>query len=92
MVKEQKYFRLPESLLSEQQKNSLARDLYLTDTGELIIEENTVWYPEGRTDDNLLAYCTKDEVILLLAGEHIPVSGDQFFLWPGMKHSNYIRF
>ncbi len=83
MVKEQKYFRLPQSLLNAQQKNPLVCNLYLTETGELMIEENTIWDPGGKTDDNLLAYCTKGEGILLLAGEHLPVSGDQFFIVPG---------
>ena len=79
---EQKYFRIPESLLKEQQKNPLARDLYLTETGEIVVEAGTIWDSEEKTDDNMLIYCTKGEGIVLLAGEQVPVSGDQFFIVP----------
>lgn len=82
MVNEIRYFSIPESLLKEQQKNPLARDLYLTETGELVVEEGKVWDSEGKTGDNMLAYCTKGEGIVLLAGEQIPVSGEQFFIVP----------
>jgi hypothetical protein len=47
MVNELRYFRFPESLLNEQQQNPLARDLFLTETGELVIEEGTIWNSEG---------------------------------------------
>jgi len=82
MVNELRYFRLPEALINEQRKNPAARDLYLTETGELEVEEGTIWDLEGKTTDNLLAYCTKGEGIVLLAGEQVPVSGDQFFIVP----------
>ena len=89
MVNKLRYFRFPEPLLKEQQKNPVARDLYLTETGELVVEEGTIWNSEGKTDDNLLAYCTKGEGIVLLAGEQIPVSGDQFFIVPGSETFKY---
>jgi AraC-like DNA-binding protein len=82
MMNELRYFRLPEALINEQRKNPAARDLYLTETGELEVEEGTIWDLEGKTADNLLAYCTKGEGIVLLAGEQVPVSGDQFFIVP----------
>lgn len=82
VVNELKYFRVPESLLKDQQKNPLSRDLYLTATGELVVEEGTIWTSEGKSDDNLLAYCTKGEGIVLLAGEQIPVSSEQYFIVP----------
>ncbi len=81
-MNELRYFRLPEALINEQRKNPAARDLYLTETGELEVEEGTIWDLEGKTADNLLAYCTKGEGIVLLAGEQVPVSGDQFFIVP----------
>jgi AraC family transcriptional regulator, arabinose operon regulatory protein len=89
MVNELRYFRLPEALINEQRKNPLARDLYLTETGELEVEEGTIWDSEGTTADNLLAYCTKGEGIVLLAGEQVPVSGDQFFIVPGGETFKY---
>jgi AraC family transcriptional regulator, arabinose operon regulatory protein len=82
MMSEIRYFRLPESLINEQRKNPAARDLFLTETGELAIEEGSIWDSGGRTADNLLAYCTKGEGIVLLAGEQVPVSGEQFFIVP----------
>jgi len=81
-MSEIRYFRLPESLINEQRKNPAARDLFLTETGELAIEEGSIWDSGGRTADNLLAYCTKGEGIVLLAGEQVPVSGEQFFIVP----------
>jgi len=81
-MNELRYFRLPEALINEQRKNPAARDLYLTETGELEVEEGTIWDLEGKTADNLLAYCIKGEGIVLLAGEQVPVSGDQFFIVP----------
>ncbi len=89
MVNELRYFRLPASLINEQRKNPVARDLYLTETGELEVEEGTIWDLEGKTADNLLAYCTKGEGIVLLAGEQVPVSGDQFFIVPGGETFKY---
>lgn len=82
VVNELKYFRVPESLLKDQQKNPVSRDLYLTAIGELMVEEGTIWTSEGKSDDNLLAYCTKGEGIVLLAGEQIPVSSEQYFIVP----------
>lgn len=89
MVNELRYFRLPETLINEQRKNQAARDLYLTEIGELEVEEGTIWDSEGNTSDNLLAYCTKGEGIVLLAGEQVPVSGDQFFMVPGGQTFKY---
>ncbi|MBW6536461.1 MAG: AraC family transcriptional regulator [Mariniphaga sp.] len=89
MVNELRYFRLPEALINEQRKNPAARDLYLTETGEQEVEEGTIWDLEGKTADNLLAYCTKGEGIVLLAGEQVPVSGDQFFIVSGGETFKY---
>ncbi|MCA1759531.1 MAG: AraC family ligand binding domain-containing protein, partial [Bacteroidales bacterium] len=89
MVNELRYFMLPNALINEQRKNPAARDLYLTETGELLVEEGTIWDSEGNTDDNLLAYCTKGEGIVLLSGEQVPVSGDQFFIVPGGETFKY---
>jgi AraC-like DNA-binding protein len=89
MVNQLRYFRLPASLINEQKKNPLARDLYLTETGELEVEEGTIWDSEGKTDDSLLAYCTKGEGIVLLAGEQVSVSGDQFFIVPVSETFKY---
>lgn len=89
MVNKLRYFIFPDSLLKEQQENPLARDLFLTETGELEIDEGAIWDSEGKTADNLLAYCTKGEGIVLLADEQVPVSGDQFFIVPNGETFKY---
>ncbi|MGC9352256.1 MAG: AraC family transcriptional regulator [Mariniphaga sp.] len=68
--------------MKDQQKNLLTCYLYLKEIGELTIEEGSIWDSGGRTADNMLAYCTKGEGIVLLAGEQVPVSGEQFFIVP----------
>ena len=82
MVNELRYFRIPASLQKEQQTSSGFCDLYVTETGELVVEEGTIWDSEGKIQDNLLVYCTKGEGIVLLGGEQVPVSGEQFFIIP----------
>ncbi len=89
MINEIRYFRLPEALINEQRKNPAARDLYLMETGELEVEEGTIWDSERTNADNLLAFCTKGEGIVLLAGEQVPVSRDQFFIVPGGESFKY---
>ncbi len=81
MVKQIRYFRLP-PIPEEGQATTLSwQDLYLSEAGELEIEEGTIW--NGGNDQYcLLAYCIRGEGIALLAGEQVPVSGDQFFIIP----------
>ena len=82
MVREIRYFRLPVSLLNNQNIDGVTTDLYLTETGEIEVEQGTVWDSSGSLDNNLLTFCTKGEGIVLLAGEQIPISRDQFFIVP----------
>jgi AraC family transcriptional regulator, arabinose operon regulatory protein len=88
MVKEIRYYRLS-GATGVNQSNSLANcDLYLTEAGELEVEEGTIW--NGISSENyLLAFCIRGEGIVLLAGEQVPVSGEQFFIIPPGESFKY---
>ncbi len=83
MIHEIRYFRLPASLINLQKVNPGTRDLYLTETGEIEVKEGTIWDSWGEAENNLLVFCTKGEGILILDGEQLPVSNDQYFIVPG---------
>ena len=79
---ENRYFRIPFPLIEEQKKNALTRNLYLTEIGEIEVEQGTIW-SENSTDENyLLVYCTKGSGIVQILGEQVPISDDQFFIIP----------
>lgn len=81
MVKEIRYFRLSDIQVDYQSQNPVNGNLYLTEAGELEVGEGTIW--NGRSGENyLLAFCTRGEGIVLLAGEQVPVTDDQFFIIP----------
>ncbi len=81
MVKEIRYFRLPDFSVSYKKDDQPDYDLYLTHTGELEVEKGTIW--SGKNDEScLLAWCTRGEGIALLANEQVPVGSDQFFIVP----------
>ncbi|WP_372933597.1 AraC family transcriptional regulator [Mariniphaga sediminis] len=82
MIKEIRYFRLPTSPGNEQKMNPLTRDLYLVNTGEIEVGKGSAWDSEGKTENYLLAFCTKGEGVVMLGGEQVPVSSDQFFIVP----------
>ena len=82
MAIEKKYFRIPISVIEEQKKNPLIRDLYLTEIGEIEVKAGTIWSSNSKLEKNLLAYCTKGSGIVQILGEQIPVSNDQFFIIP----------
>lgn len=82
MVKELKYFRIPAPLVEQQKKNPLTRDLYLTEAGEILVEQGTIWGNNQSRSYYLLVYCTKGNGIVQIINEQIPVSGEQFFIIP----------
>lgn len=86
-MKEIRYFKIPVPLIEEQKANPLTRELYFTEIGEIEIERGTIWNLNSKLENNMLAYCTKGNGILMIAGEQIPVSDDQFFIIP--KQSSF---
>lgn len=80
MIEEIKYFRLPPPLMKEQKTNSLSKELYLAETGEIEVKAGSIWNPEKNTGNCLLAYCSKGEGILQHESEQIPVLSEQFFI------------
>lgn len=82
MATEKRYFRIPIPLIEEQKKNVLIRDLYLTEIGEVEVEAGTIWSSNSALENYLLAYCAKGSGIVLISGEQVPVSSDQFFIIP----------
>jgi len=86
-MKEIRYYKIPVPLIEEQKTNPLTRDLHFTEIGEIEVEHGTIWYQTEKLENNLLAYCTKGNGILMISDEQIPVSGDQFFIIP--KQSSF---
>lgn len=82
MIKEIRYFRIPVPLVEEQKLNPLTHHLYFTEIGEIEVERGTIWSLSEKLENNLLVFCTKGSGILMIAGEQVPVSGDQFFIIP----------
>ena len=82
MVTEKRYFKIPIPLIDEQKKSPLFRDLYLTEIGEIEVDGGTIWSSNSKLENCLLVYCTKGSGILMLIGEQVPVTGDQFFIIP----------
>lgn len=82
MAIEKRYFRIPISLIEEQKKNTLIHDLYLTEIGEIEVEGGTIWSSNSKLENYMLAYCTKGNGIVLIFGEQVPISSDQFFIIP----------
>jgi len=82
MITHIRYFRIPAPLIEEQKTNSVTGDLYLTETGEIEVKQGTIWNPGKKLENNMLALCTKGSGILMISGEQIPVSSEQFFILP----------
>lgn len=89
MIKEIRYFRLPVSLMDEQRKNEITRDLYFTEIGEIEVEQGTIWNLSQKLENHLLAYCTKGSGIVVISGEQLPVGKDQFFIVPENEEFRY---
>jgi AraC-like DNA-binding protein/mannose-6-phosphate isomerase-like protein (cupin superfamily) len=81
-MKEIRYFKIPQPLLREQKENQLTGDLYMTETGEVEVEMGSIWNPAKKLENNMLVYCLKGSGILMISGEQVPVSGDQYFIIP----------
>jgi AraC family transcriptional regulator, arabinose operon regulatory protein len=84
MVKEIRYFRLPPT----PEEGTRLHDLQLTEAGELEVEGGTIWNG-GDSMMYLLAFCTRGEGIVVLAGEQVPVTGGQFFISPPKETFKY---
>ncbi len=82
MLSEIRYFAIPTPLLNEQKRNAITRNLYLAEIGEIEVKESTIWSESPNNENYLLAYCTKGSGIVIILGEQIPVSNDQFFIIP----------
>lgn len=82
MITEKRYYRIPTPLIDEQKNSVLSKDLYLTETGEIRVEQGTIWDSDCELENNLLAYCTKGSGIVMIYGEQIPITNDQFFIIP----------
>ncbi|KAF0239063.1 MAG: AraC family transcriptional [Prolixibacteraceae bacterium] len=81
-MKEIRYFKIPVSLIEGQKANPLTSNLYLTEIGEIEVECGTIWSPVKKLENNMLVFCTKGSGIVMISGEQIPVSGEQFFIIP----------
>ena len=82
MVIEIRYYALPSVLIEEQKSNPLTNGLYFTEIGEIEVERGKIWNPGKKLENNMLAFCTKGNGIVMISNEQIPVSGDQFFIIP----------
>ncbi|WP_346862455.1 AraC family transcriptional regulator [uncultured Draconibacterium sp.] len=82
MIKEIRYYRIPPPLVDEQRRNPLVLDLFISETGEIEVEQGTIWGSQNDLDRYLLVYCTRGNGFVVIEGEQIPVSNDQFFIIP----------
>lgn len=89
MINKNRYFKIPSPLVEEQKSNSLTADLYLTEIGEIEVEEGTIWSVTTKLKNYLLIYCIKGAGIVQLLGEQIPVSNEQFFIIPKNETFKY---
>lgn len=79
-MKNLRYYTFPPSLIKLQKENSLLKNLYLTETGEIEVQAGTIWSQAQSNDINLLVYCIKGNGILQFSNEQLPVSREQFFI------------
>ncbi|MCY1721762.1 AraC family transcriptional regulator [Prolixibacteraceae bacterium Z1-6] len=90
MIKKNRYFTIPSPLVNEQRKNPLVLDLFISETGEIEVEQGTIWGSQNKLEKYLLVYCTKGNGFVVIEGEQILVSNDQFFIIPkGMSFKFY---
>lgn len=82
MIKKNRYFNIPSPLVNEQRKNPLVLDLFISEIGEIEVEQGTIWGSENKLERYLLVYCTKGNGFVVIEGEQIPVTNDQFFIIP----------
>jgi len=82
MIKKNRYYIIPPPLVNEQRQNPLVLDLFITETGEIEVEQGTIWGSANPLEKYLLVYCTKGNGFVVIKDEQIPVSNDQFFIIP----------
>jgi len=82
MIKKNRYYIIPPPLVNEQRQNPLVLDLFITETGEIEVEQGTIWGSANPMEKYLLVYCTKGNGFVVIKDEQIPVSNDQFFIIP----------
>lgn len=82
MIKEIRYFKIPGPLIEEQKINPLTSSLFFTEIGEIEVGSGTIWSLAEKLENNMLAFCTKGNGIVMISNEQIPVSNDQFFIVP----------
>lgn len=82
MQNKKRYFSIPSSIIEEQKKNALVRDLYFTEIGELEIEGGKIWSSNLDCESFLLVYCIKGNGIVLFLDEQLPIADDQFVIVP----------
>ena len=90
MVVKNRYYQIPLPLVDEQKINPLTRDLYFTEIGEIEINPDSIWDSSNKLENNLLAFCTKGNGIVILSGEQIPVSNINFSLFQKERNLNII--
>jgi YesN/AraC family two-component response regulator len=81
-MKEIRYYKIPVPLIEEQKANPLTSGLYFTEIGEIEVESGSIWSFGKKLENNMLAFCTKGSGIVMISGEQIPVSAEQFFIIP----------
>lgn len=81
-MKEIRYYKIPVPLIEEQKTNPLTSGLYFEEIGEIEVESGTIWSYGKKLENNMLAFCTKGSGIVMISGEQIPVSAEQFFIIP----------
>lgn len=82
MIKELRFFRLPSLQTDVPEIGWYFRDLYLTEIGEIEVEQGTIWECREPADQHFLAFCTRGSGIVLLSGEQLPLTADQYFIVP----------
>ncbi len=91
VVKELRYYKLPYPLVNEQKAGAFISELYFTEIGKIEVGRATPWRSKGRLKDNMLAFCTSGQGIVVISGEQIPVSHDQFFVIPQGDEFKYFQ-
>lgn len=82
MPVEKRYYRVPDSLIKEQKKNALIKDLLLSEIGEVEVEGGSIWGSVPDHDNFLLVYCPSGSGIVQILDEQVPIGDEQFVLVP----------
>ncbi len=85
MIRKIRYFQVPEPLIDEQQQNPVVSDLYLCETGELVIPAGEKWEFPATCTFHLLIYCTKGKARIFISGERTTLPGDHFCVVPELS-------